>query len=528
MPETDPGFFKNIGKNKKRIIMYCIPFSILLLLAIIVMLDTSADTAEAEVETDACITCHKASGVMEAVYNDWEKSKHAQNNVTCIDCHLAAQTDPDVISHNGFFISPIVSPKDCSLCHSQVVAEFTQSLHSFGNQYYEFLFDNKKLPYIESQVEGGYIVSEGSEITHAATLRGCQACHGTNMTGKTADDYTVWPNNGIGRINPDGSKGSCAACHSRHTFSVEEARKPETCGQCHMGPDHPQIEIYLESKHGNIYSSEGDTWNWTSEEWIAGVDYRAPTCASCHMSAAPGVAATHDVSSRLSWELETPISRRTDNIANSLGVPFGDGTTWQVKQDRMKKVCRQCHGPTWVDNYYKQADIVVELYNEQYSAAKKIVDELYEDELLTPESFDEPIEFEIYEMWHHEGRRARMGAFMMGPDYVQWHGFYDMLIDRVEIEHMAAEIRERAHNETDDPTHANGDGDEHEDDDKKAIDFESESILWCLTLVILALAIVGWFYVIVTRKKNFPDYDQTKARVVEPGVDETFRKKGND
>ncbi|MCL7414404.1 MAG: PGF-CTERM sorting domain-containing protein, partial [ANME-2 cluster archaeon] len=29
----------------------------------------------------------------------------------------------------------------------------------------------------------------------------------------------------------------------------------------------------------------------------------------------------------------------------------------------------------------------------------------------------------------------------MAPDYVQWHGFYEMLQDRVEIEEMAEQIR---------------------------------------------------------------------------------------
>jgi Seven times multi-haem cytochrome CxxCH len=28
------------------------------------------------------------------------------------------------------------------------------------------------------------------------------------------------------------------------------ARLPSTCAQCHMGPDHSQIEIYEESRHG--------------------------------------------------------------------------------------------------------------------------------------------------------------------------------------------------------------------------------------------------------------------------------------
>jgi len=32
-------------------------------------------------------------------------------------------------------------------------------------------------------------------------------------------DPATWPNTGIGRVNPDGSAGSCSACHTRHRFS---------------------------------------------------------------------------------------------------------------------------------------------------------------------------------------------------------------------------------------------------------------------------------------------------------------------
>ena len=415
----------------KKIVVLCI-----LLVSLLII----SGVASAQ-EGDACVNCHKASGVLDGVIKDWEESKHAENGVTCITCHKADASDPDAMSHNGFTISPVVSPADCNKCHPTEVKENSQSLHVLGVKYYEFLYDNQKLPYLESQLEGEFIAIEGKEIPHSATLRGCQACHGTNMTGKSTEDFTVWPNNGIGRINPDGSMGSCAACHTRHSFSVAEARHPETCGQCHMGPDHPHIEMYQESKHGNIYASEGDSWNWDSEEWKAGIDYRTPTCAGCHMSSAPGVPKTHDVGARLSWELESPVSRRTDNVANSLGVTIGDGSSWEEKRDRMQTVCKQCHSTTWTENYYEQADTVVELYNSQYLSAKKVVDELYEEALLTETGFDEPIEFKIYEMWHHEGRRARMGAFMMAPDYVQWHGFYEMLKDRVEIDHIARDLR---------------------------------------------------------------------------------------
>ena len=484
--------------RKEHLQAFLVTTAIVLLVLLFASMQMEADDADdidpiasdggetrASEEDDPCIDCHE-DDIMPGITADWRKSRHAEENVSCIDCHEGEESDPDTELHNGYWVSPVVSPLDCAECHPDAVAENEMSLHSLGVDYYALLFDGKKLPYLESQIDDGYIMRDGVEMDHAATLRGCQGCHGTDMTGETVENWTVWPNNGIGRVNPDGSKGSCTACHSRHSFSLKEARSPETCGQCHMGPDHPQIEIYSESKHGNIYAAEGDTWNWEEEDWKAGEDYRAPTCAGCHMSSAPGLPATHDVSSRLSWELEPAISRHTDNTANSLGVPISDGSTWQEKRNRMKTVCEQCHGETWVDNYYEQADLAIDLYNQQYTDAKVIVDALYEDELLTPEAFDETIEFKIYEMWHHEGRRARMGAFMMGPDYTQWHGFYEVFQDRVDIEEMNHTIRAAAAEE-------NGDNDDEDKDDN-----EVEWIAWTIPLIFLLGFVI--LAVAVTRK----------------------------
>jgi hypothetical protein len=58
--------------------------------------------------------------------------------------------------------------------------------------------------------------------------------------GRPILDSRTWPNTGIGRLNLDGTRGSCTACHSRHDFSPRRARQPENCGKCHLGPDHPQ------------------------------------------------------------------------------------------------------------------------------------------------------------------------------------------------------------------------------------------------------------------------------------------------
>jgi hypothetical protein len=132
----------------------------------------------------------------------------------------------------------------------------------------------------------------------AAVNAGCKQCHGSELEfvaeGKQQGPPKPgsWPNTGIGRINPDGSLGSCTACHGRHRFSKAQARTPDTCGKCHVGPDHPQIEVYNESKHGIIYRAKVDEMNLESDKWVAGIDYSAaPTCATCHMSAAPNEAA---------------------------------------------------------------------------------------------------------------------------------------------------------------------------------------------------------------------------------------------
>lgn len=56
---------------------------------------------------------------------------------------------------------------------------------------------------------------------------------------------------------------------------MTEARKPSACASCHLGPDHPNIEIYNNSMHGKIFNAEGNTWKWDSapDTWDV-PDYR--------------------------------------------------------------------------------------------------------------------------------------------------------------------------------------------------------------------------------------------------------------
>ena len=308
----------------------------------------------------------------------------------------------------------------------------------------------------------------------ASAFVGCQQCHGSKVALQSTDGGRItvdelrpdasgkptnldavgkvmkdedgrplfhpgtWPNTGIGRINLDGSRGSCSACHSRHDFSPRRARQPENCGKCHMGPDHPQKEIFEESKHGVAYRDLKEKMNLDAEEWVLGEDYSAaPTCATCHMSgnSRNGGRITHDPGERISWTNRPPVSLPLDTDINHVIVTEADpalraemvADTWQAKRQRMKDVCSHCHTTDYINGFYKQYDDLVVLYNEKFAKpGKAIVAALRENELITAKQFDEEVEWTWFYLWHHEGRRARHGASMMAPDYAHWHGMFEV------------------------------------------------------------------------------------------------------
>ena len=350
-------------------------------------------------ESRACVECHQ-KGATPVVVQQWATSRHAQNAIGCYESHQADKSRPDAFEHYGQLISLLVTPKNCGVCHDKETQEFEGSYHARAGEILGSL-DN--------------VLGELVEGPPAANS-GCRQCHGGTIKVLAGGrlDATTWPNEGIGRLNPDGSKGSCTACHSRHTFSASIARQPENCGKCHLGPDHPQAEIYAESKHGITYRAKINEMNLDNPTWVLGKDYNAaPTCATCHMSATKDLPLTHDVGTRISWTLRPEVSVKLEN--------------WEKRRGDMQKVCSNCHAKEWIGNFYKQYDAVVDLYNTKFGApAKGIMKKLRDAGKLTPTPFDEKIEWTYYELWHHQGRRARMGAAMMGPDYTQWHGFYEV------------------------------------------------------------------------------------------------------
>jgi hypothetical protein len=347
-----------------------------------------------------CIGCHLEESVLPVQITEWRESAHAGAGVGCSECHRAEAGEIDAYDHHGHVIATIVSPRDCARCHERAVAEFAASRHAEGGQILASL-DN----YLGEVVEGV-----------PAGVSGCRQCHGSVIAvqedGRLTPDS--WPNTGIGRINPDGTKGSCSACHPRHRFSSAVARRPENCGRCHLGPDHPQFEIYQESKHGVAFVEASDRMALRSREWRLGSHYSAaPTCVTCHNGATQADEFTHDVGTRIAWTLRPAISTRLDD--------------WEARRARMIATCEHCHSPGWVESFFSQYDTAVDLYNRKFAEPSgAIMSDLRRAGVLTERQFDEEIEWTYFLLWHHEGRRARHGAAMMGPDYVQWHGFFEV------------------------------------------------------------------------------------------------------
>jgi hypothetical protein len=98
---------------------------------------------------------------------------------------------------------------------------------------------------------------------------------------------------------------------------------------------------------------------------------------------------------------------------------------WDKRRENMQDVCAACHTEEYVNNFYIQYDSLIELYNNKYALPGKELMAAAKP-LLKPAKFSNKVEWTWFELWHHEGRRARMAASMMAPDYTHWHGTYDL------------------------------------------------------------------------------------------------------
>lgn len=260
----------------------------------------------------------------------FETSAHHAAGVNCLQCHGPTQGQ-EGIDHRGFEMAERVTAANCAQCHSAQYTQFLRSRHAAP----AFAAVTGPDPFTAEQVEfaeeyhPGAVRRPANELAmlegEAAIRSGCISCHS------------------VGRPNADGSIGTCTQCHSRHQASVALAREPRTCGQCHMGPDHSQLEIFEESKHGVLFNATRSEMNLAADpSELTVADMSVPTCATCHMSGLEGSGVTHDVTERLSWWLFAAVSEQRP--------------TYRQGQDAMKALCNTCHVSSRTDAFYDAAE----------------------------------------------------------------------------------------------------------------------------------------------------------------------------
>ena len=59
----------------------------------------------------------------------------------------------------------------------------------------------------------------------------------------------------------------------------------------------------------------------------------------------------------------------------------------------MQSVCSECHNPNFIETFYTDADALVGAINDWVVESNEIIQPLKDQELLTSEAFDEPIDF---------------------------------------------------------------------------------------------------------------------------------------
>ncbi len=408
--------------------------------AVILCFTVTSSSAHA----DKCVKCH--SKVTPKIVSDWKLSKHFQNDVSCSECHGSRHKKGKKDAHKV----RIPTPETCASCHEERVKEFKAGKHAYA------WAAMKAMPTAHRQPMA---LMDG--------MKGCGGCHKIGL--KTEKE--------INELKRQGQKfgiASCDACHTRHLFSVKEAKQPQACQTCHMGFDHPQWEMYSSSKHGVRYLLKQDG--------ILPSDAAAPTCQTCHMQDG-----NHEV--RTAWgflAVRLPLPEdeqwKKDRITilQALGVldPQGkptkrlevvkaadvarlDEASWQKERDKMIKTCSQCHSPKFARKELEKGDEMIKQADRLMAEAIRIVADLYQKGYLKkPASYPYPfpdiltfhdaptvIEQKLFKMFLKHRMRTFQGTFHMNPDYALWYGWSEMKQDLTEIKELAEEIKARAKHE---------------------------------------------------------------------------------
>lgn len=387
--------------------------------------------------TETCIGCHKQK--TPGIVGDWQLSKHAKSGIECSTCHGQGH-----MSAADTMKVSIPTPETCGMCHAERVAQFKKGKHAAAWAAMKAMPTTHYLP---------MALTEG--------MKGCGGCHKIGLKSEQE----------IKDLSREGHAfgvASCDACHTRHIFSVEEARQPQACQTCHMGFDHPQWEMYSSSKHG--------VRHLLKQAGVLPEQAAAPTCQTCHMPDGDHGVKTGwgFLAVRLPMPEDKQWAADRTTILQGLGVldPGGKPTArldvvkaaavvrltqeeWQAERDKMIAVCSQCHSKNFARTELEKGDDMIRQTDRLMAEAIRVVAGLYKDgtiakpssytfafpDLLTFHDAATPVELRLFRMFLEHRMRAFQGTFHANPDYALWYGWSEMVQDLAEIKSMADEMR---------------------------------------------------------------------------------------
>lgn len=373
------------------------------LLGALVLFSLFAST-EAFAAEDPCVGCHeqKTPGIVQY----WKSSAHFTPKVGCVACHGS-----DIEANHAR--ERIVDAAVCGSCHRVAYTAHRLSKHNMGFRAGKACTRNMEKT-AEQEKSCTFCHEPGSAVpivnvqcamflaqTPEMQQQGCNSCH------------TV--------------ENRCDACHTKHGTDLALARDPSTCGTCHMGPDHPQLEMWETSQHGVIYKRSGPK--------------AAPSCVSCHMPQG-----SHNVSRGI-----------------SSGLPKEAGDARKQEREFMLTLCSTCHTRKFATRNLDDGDAIERQSKAFVAEAQLIIDGLQKEGLLSPtpaERAPHPllgknfaqgphmlyenlssVESTFFKMKAFYAISAYKGVFHQNPDYAHWYGNAPMKLALSEIKSEAALLR---------------------------------------------------------------------------------------
>lgn len=334
---------------------------------------------------DQCVECHEEASP--GIVEQWKISNHAnpkknqgvaaetqeieeligkelnnwkpgtKDGVYCSFCHGD--------DHENLFMP--TADNACGACHPKQAREFAKGREHGRPNHTQSWEATVSVPwYVEN-----YRCGEGYSMV------GCDQCH-QNMS-------------------------SCDDCHGRHRFSAAEARRPEVCSGCHMGPDHPDWESYEHSKWGIIYKTSGAQWNWekTLSEVIPGKDYPAPTCQYCHMYVGGG-RWEMNVETKGIWRMGVIPPKEVEFKSSLKDFPYGItippmdkkleiySPESKAKRQQWVELCAKCHSSRFSSMWLDTLDQYMFESWRRIDEAQSILEDLFAKDMIKPSPEERP------------------------------------------------------------------------------------------------------------------------------------------